>query len=237
MLHPPCTHQVLSDVRATKAKQGDGRAFWGIALFIHAWCVRADRVVVEQPPTLIPDFYISPKQRLRPCDVGDGDSKQIHLFERGGRLLIPRISGAQGTSGHKRLRDFHDSDDRDRWRSSWARFPKLCAALVQAVDLSAPPAEDLVYEDEIERFACAWHDSGLPLPADYRAPDAQPVSMSDREYQAVRGRGDGRRILGVVPLSRRRECLTLPLQQLGMSLSTHAATHACRSNMCPCHRA
>lgn len=83
-LHPPCTHQVRSDASASLAKHLDGRTFWGIALFIYSWCVDAERVMVEQPATVIPDHYIHPTQCVRPCDVGDADNKPIHLFERGG---------------------------------------------------------------------------------------------------------------------------------------------------------
>ena len=81
-LFPPCTHHVLSDTRARSAKEGDGRAFWGIAFFIYCWCVSADRVMVEQPDTIISDFYLQPTQSLRACDVGDPDSKPINLFCR-----------------------------------------------------------------------------------------------------------------------------------------------------------
>lgn len=110
---------------------------------------------------------------------------------------------ATGTSGHKRLRDFSGADERDRWRSSWARFPKLCQAVVAAIDESAPAAEALNYAEEIEKFAGSWHDAGLPVPEDYAAPDAQPALKEDRAYQSIRGKGDGRRVAGVVPSSRR----------------------------------
>lgn len=202
-LHPPCTHQVLSDARASAAKMQDGRTFWGIALFIYSWSVRARRVMVEQPPTLIPEFYLNPTQTLRPCDVGDTDSKRLHLFERGGRRPLALLSNAQGSSHHKRLRDFTDAEARDRWRSSWARFPRLCQAVVEAIDEQAPDAQELVYAEEIERFACAWHDAGLPVPLGYNSPRALPPSHEEQQqYQSVRGRGDGRQLHRVVPLSR-----------------------------------
>ena len=38
------------------------------------------------------------------------------------------------------------------------------------------------------------------MPHDYLA---QPSSDDDRRYQAARGRGDGRRVAGIIPLSRR----------------------------------
>jgi hypothetical protein len=204
ILHPPCRHQVLSDTTAARAKQLDGRSFWGIAFFIYCWCTTARRLVVEQPPTIIPDFYLHPSQRLRPCDVGDPDSKPIELYERG-RVPIARLGQpVPAESGHKRLRDFEDAEARDRWRSSWLRFPHLCAGLVAAGDAMLDQAPNgPVYGVEIEAFAAAWYDAGLPVPHDYNAADAQPVDPETRRYQSTRGVGDGRRIRGVIPTQRR----------------------------------
>lgn len=230
-LHPPCTHQVLSDAAAFRDKHVDGRTFWGIALFIYCFCIDASRVVVEQPATVIPDFYMYPTQRLRPCDVGDEDNKQMHFYERGGRLPMPKRPDIVGTSGHKRLRDFEDAEGRDRWRSSWARFPMLAAAIVAAVDEEVPHAGALDYSEEIERFAVSWYDAGLPVPADYAAPDAMPVSERDRGYQLQRGRGDGRRVHGVLPVSRREKTdSVLRLTDGPLRLRSHTyIVHALRS--------
>lgn len=201
-LHPPCTHQVRGDSLTSTAKHADGRTFWGVAMFVYCWCIKADRVMVEQPNTVIPDHYLHPTQCIRPCDVGDDENKPIHLFERGGRKLLPKSPTVAGVSGHKRLRDFEGPEARDRWRSSWARFPMLSKAVVEAVDEAAPAAVAPCYAEEIERFACNWYDAGLPVPADYAAPDAQPASDEDRAYQEQRGKGDGRRVQGVTPRSR-----------------------------------
>ena len=127
-LFPPCTHQVLSDTRAAMAKRLDGRTFWGIALFIFCWCVHAHRVLVEQPDTIIPDYVLAPSQRLRPCDLGDDDNKPINLFSRGRLPVAVADQALQGRSGHGELRDFADAEERDRWRSSWARHPRLAHA-------------------------------------------------------------------------------------------------------------
>lgn len=71
----------------------------------------ACRVVVKQLITVIPDLYLQPTQQIRPFDVGDSDDKPIHLYERGGRLLIiEKDLLAVGVSGHKRLRDFDSTD-------------------------------------------------------------------------------------------------------------------------------
>ena len=123
LLFPPCTHQVLSDTRAGSAKRHDGRTFWGIAFFIYCWCVVAYRARIEQPNTIIPEFVMRPSQRLRPCDVGDADTKPINLYERGWGAVPLLRRPVAGASGHYSLRDFKNADERDRWRSSWARFP------------------------------------------------------------------------------------------------------------------
>ena len=129
-LFPPCTHQVLSDTRAGTAKRLDGRSFWGIAFFIFCWCVVAHRVRVEQPNTIIPAFLFHPTQRFRPCDLGDADNKPINLYERGWGMLPLLDEPVPATTDHRRLTDFPDADARDRWRSSWSRFPHVCAAIV-----------------------------------------------------------------------------------------------------------
>jgi hypothetical protein len=197
---PSCTHQTKSDTTSFEAKCMDGRTFWGIAFFIFCWCVPAQRKMVEQPDTVIPDFYIQPSQRLLPCEVGDADSKPINVYADGRAPIRLLETPVAASSGHGRLRDFPDADARDRWRSSWARFPRLAAAVVavDTVDAGGAPR----YAVEIERFAAAWFDRGLPVPQGYSAPDAQPASDADRRYQQVRGRGDGRRIRGVVPMLR-----------------------------------
>ena len=129
-IFPPCTHQVLSDTRSGSSKRSDGRSFWGIGFFIFCWCVVAHRVRVEQPNTIIPDYLFHPTQRLRPCDAGDPDVKPINLYERGWGPLALLSTPVAAASGHRRLQDFDSAEDRDRWRSSWQRFPLLCVLVV-----------------------------------------------------------------------------------------------------------
>ena len=129
-IYPPCTHQVLSDTRAGYAKRQDGRSFWGIAFFIFCWCVVAYRLRIEQPNTIIPEYVMQPTQRLRPCDAGDPDTKPINLYQRDCGPVALLHEPVAATSAHYSLREFRSADERDRWRSSWARFPALCAAIV-----------------------------------------------------------------------------------------------------------
>ena len=105
-LFPPCTHHVRSDTRTLAYKQLDGRSFWGIAFFIYCWCICALLLLLEQPNTIIPDFYLQPTQILQPSEVGDNDSKPINLFTRG-RLPVPTLEQAvPSRSGHGQLSRF-----------------------------------------------------------------------------------------------------------------------------------
>jgi len=61
------------------------------------------------------------------------------------------------------------------------------------------------FDEERELFAVKWHLAGLPVPMDYEHELAQPMSQQDREYQSVRGKGDGRRPLSTLPRSLRSE--------------------------------
>jgi hypothetical protein len=54
------------------------------------------------------------------------------------------------------------------------------------------------------------------VPEDYANSDGQPTSIEARTYQKKRGRGDGRRLIGVVPLSLRPATQTEEVGEVGM---------------------
>ena len=82
-LFPPCTHQTLSDTTAARAKELDGRRYWGILFVIWCHCVYAIMLLVEQPDTVIPSLHMRPTQRLRTSELGDDDDKVVNLYEEG----------------------------------------------------------------------------------------------------------------------------------------------------------
>ena len=222
-LFPPCTHQTLSDTLGRPFKEQDGRMFFFILFVIWCYCsVLAASFLLEQPDTRVPDFFILPTQRVRTSELGDEDDKTICLFERG-RARLQRTHEPGGTSGHGKLRDFANSDERDRWRSSWARFPRFVQAVVAAspdqLDAEDPPS----FEVARERFAVEWHRAGLPVPYDYDARnDALPLLQQDRDYLMVRGRGDGRRVRAVIPKSLREDDIyTLSVPTFDASTVAH----------------
>ena len=200
---PPCTHQTKSDTTGRSSKSADGRTFWGIAFYIYVLSrTRAALVVVEQPDTWIPLYYQpdlrgAQRQRVRPSFFGDPERKAINLTLSGGPLVVP-YTDQMAAGDRLGFYDFKDAEERDRWRSSWARFPELCRALAQQLRPDGTRGE-WSYAEEIEIFALAWHRAGLAVPADYANPRGGPSEPEGREYQKVRGRGDGRRVTGVIP--------------------------------------
>ena len=87
--------------------------------------------MVEQPDTVIPRLHMSPSQRFRTSELGDMDDKAINLYERG-RVPLTLTHPKGGKSGHGRMSDFANEEERDRWRSSWQRFPHTVQCVVSA---------------------------------------------------------------------------------------------------------
>ena len=83
-----------------------------------------------------------------------------------------------------------DKDARDRARSTWSDLQNTCALVSSLCVAKASGPAPLDYVDEIRKVAAAWPG---PLPPDYDNPTGQPLEEESRDYQEVRGAGDGRR--------------------------------------------
>eukprot|EP00965_Chrysotila_dentata_P030715 1022945-Pleurochrysis_carterae.AAC.2 len=179
----------------------DGRAFLGLAFLLRCWCADADCVVLEQPNTIAPDFLPLPRPaRLRPSHFGDPCRKPINLFLRGTHELhLPCPHALSSTAGLGVLADLPDSDSRDRHRSSWARYPRLRAALAWQLAPCDPVAATPDFGALIQSFALQWHLAGLHVPHDYASPTGQPTCAEIRAYQLQRGPGDERAVRTVTP--------------------------------------
>ena len=221
-IFPPCTHQTLSDTIARYYKEQDGRMFYGILFVIWCYCVVALMLLVEQPDTRVPDFFIRPTQRIRSSEVGDADDKTFCFYERG-RATIHRTHPPLSGSGHGRLADYADAEDRDRSRSSWGRIPILASRVVAAAHDPLDTEEAPSFHALREQFAVSWYLAGLPVPYDYDVrDDAQPVRQEDRDYLSVRGKGETGR-----PCD--RSCLARCAPATRLHLSTRRTFRCTRS--------
>lgn len=204
---PPCHQQLRADADCLQSKIADGRAFWGCLLVIFCLCVAADVLVVEQPDTILADHYAYESVELRSSAFGDSISKFIRLGLRNATLSVPAHSRARDpASAPLPVAAFANADERDRIKSSWAPFPRLCAALA-AMPPAGPPRSPPLFAHEAESFALAWHAAGHPVPRGYLDPHARPPPAS-RAYQLVRGPGDGRAVDAVEPASLAAELST-----------------------------
>ena len=220
-IFPPCTHQTLSDTTGRYFKEQDGRMFYGILLVLWCYCTWALCLLMEQPDTRVPDFFIRPTQRLRTSEMGDIDDKTICLYERG-RARLTRTHSPGGVSGHGHIRDYASADARDRWRSSWQRFPNLSKAVVAAAHDPLDALDAPSFAEVRESFAVEWHRAGLPVPADYDVrDDGQPAALEDQLYLAVRGKGHGRRVDSVTPRSLRTDAYALATAAFDPSPISH----------------
>ena len=212
---PNCTHTAYSNGALRVGKSLDGRAFWGhVGVLYTLLAGKANGRMVEQPDS---DFgRLFPTRRVR-CQTdwyGDAHSKTVVLYLIGVDLSkLPseraRALGATAEPPSSHLRrpahwEFPDAEARDRFRSSWEHFPLFMAALVACLQIVNSPPTAPSFEEGLESFSCAWHDAGWPVPEGYElCSDGLPVSTAAREYQALRGPGDGRRPSSVIPRSRR----------------------------------
>jgi hypothetical protein len=140
--------------------------FYGILFVIWCYCVLAVMLLVEQPDTRVPDYFIRPTQRIRSSEVGDVDDKTFCFYERG-RAPIHRTHPPLSGSTHGLLRDYANAEERDISRSSWRRVPVLASLVVAAehdpLDTEDPPPFDTLRE----RFAV--YSPWLGIRLDFRS--------------------------------------------------------------------
>ena len=196
-LWPPCTHQVLSDTTSREDyKMHDGRTYWGLAFWLYCMCRPvAPVVVVEQPDTIIPDYIDLValgvrRHRCRPVDHGDDYGKTINLFTSG---CVPLVSDAKPGRGRPmpHFFTFQDAEERDRYRSSWARYPNMCARLAQRIASDGSRHGTLDYQAAIHRLAIEWHEACLPVPPGFDHPLGEPPDEAARLRQPLRGPSQG----------------------------------------------
>ena len=203
---PPCFQQLRGDVDCLDFKLSDARAFWGIATVL--WCVcfqSALAVAVEQPDTIVPDFVDASSlpgttvTEFRTNQYGDSTTKFVRLTHRNLQVPEPTEAPVVRVDPNRSQHQYSDADARDRARSSWAAHPHTCAVLATAELRDSEGSVPLDFGMVVCMLARACHAAGVPVPADFANPDAQPADMDGRQYQQRRGAGDGRSVVQALP--------------------------------------
>ena len=208
---PPCFQHMERD-DCLEAKIDDMRAFWaGVTVWWCVTCPYALSVLVEQPNTIGHRFVDAGRlegvqvHHLRTGKYGDTPDKYVRLTTRNLSIESPPYPDAPAVpKGERPLSLYKDADERDRAKSSWRPFVKMCASLARARPIKFKLGVGPSYADVMEEFALNWHRAGYPVPHDYQNTDAQPSSVEERRYQQERGAGRGWRGPTTIPELARR---------------------------------
>ena len=197
-LFPPCSMTLRGDEDCLALKISDGRAFWGAAFVVFCWTVvTALVVVVEQPDTIVADFYPLPPGEghyfeFRTTEYGDREDKFVRLAVRNALIKPGSFPKRRQPQPHRSQFLYSSVDERDRQRSTWRPYPAVCQALATLAPCEVAIHFAPAYEQAIRCFSRRWHEAGYPVPVEFAAPDCQPVAPAAREYSLLRGPGDGR---------------------------------------------
>ena len=199
---PNCYQNMRYDACLSK-KIDDGRAYWGAVMVL--WCIccaYAEAFLVEQPDTNTHDYLDVESMpgvavlEVRSVQLGDKRDKFFRFTTRGldmGHALTHMEAASHTTAGPRPDHlAYASAEERDRARSTWGDLPKTCSWVANIPVYGTAGLRKLNYVDEVRKFADKWKAAGHPLPAGYDNPTAEPLDAAGRDYQLVRGDGDGR---------------------------------------------
>lgn len=78
--HPPCTDLAVSGARWFKEKQADGRQQKSIDFFMRFTQIDCERVVIENPVSIMSRIYRKPDQIIQPWQYGHPVSKKKLVY-------------------------------------------------------------------------------------------------------------------------------------------------------------
>ena len=87
--HPPCTHLAVSGARHFAAKIADGRQQEGIDFFMAMVNAPCERIMVENPISIMSTKYRKPDQIIQPWQFGHGETKATCLWLKNLPPLVP----------------------------------------------------------------------------------------------------------------------------------------------------
>lgn len=226
---PNCYQMLRGDADCLPRKMADGRTFWAIAFLLYCLCCpNTQMLLIEQPDTVAHEYLPLEKfedvevHEWRTTQYGDSKDKFMRLTTR--NMLLPppeQPEAKRGTQAPRTQFAYPTPDERDRDRSSWAHYPKMCATLAKATPIRPKMSSQIDYVEAIEWLAYEWHRRGHKVPSDYNNVDARPSTQADRQYQLIRGPGDGRELQEVIPrLAERIQTVGEPPKQREAAEST-----------------
>lgn len=112
--HPPCTHLSVSGARWFKEKQRDGRQQSAIDFFMKMINAPIDKIVVENPISIMSTKHRKPDQIIQPWQFGHGETKATCLWLKN----LPKLKPTNIVEGREnRIWKLPPSKDRAKLRS------------------------------------------------------------------------------------------------------------------------
>lgn len=142
--HPPCTHLAVSGARHFAAKIADGRQQEGIDFFMAMVNAPCERIMVENPISIMSTKYRKPDQIIQPWQFGHGETKATCLWLKGLPKLIPTniVDGREA-------RVWKLPPSKDRWKLRSETYQGIADAMAEQwgggklAYLSSPPKEEV----------------------------------------------------------------------------------------------
>ena len=123
---PPCTHLAVSGARWFEEKQKDGRQQKGIDFFMRMVNAPINRIVVENPVSIMSTVYRKPDQIIQPWQFGHGETKATCLWLKN----LPKLKPTNIVEGRKqRIWKMPPSKNRTKLRSR--TFPGIAKAMAE----------------------------------------------------------------------------------------------------------
>ena len=118
---PPCDHLAVSGARWFKEKQ-DGRQQQGINFFLKFTILNCNKVVIENPISIMSTIFRKPDQIIQPYEFGHLESKRTCLWLKGLPLLkstknVYKEMMSLPKKERERIHYMTPSKDRSRLRS------------------------------------------------------------------------------------------------------------------------
>ena len=201
---PNCYQHLQGDINCLRHKIADCRAYWGAAFVLWCICYRGAKfVIVEQPNTIGHKYYpLDDMEGVRveefsTTQYGDDKHKFVRLTLV--NATIPPPTQPRDEEAVRAPRAAHttyeDEEARDKARSSFAPYLLTCEAIAAAapIDTRQGGTYERGYSEHVRSFGRKWLRAGMPLPPGWDNPTGAPLDQESKDYQLVRGPGDGRR--------------------------------------------
>lgn len=122
--HPPCTHLAVSGARWFKYKEQEQKqALEFVRVLLDA---PIDKIVLENPVSIISTFIRKPDQIIQPWQFGHGETKRTCLWLKN----LPKLKPTNIVSGRE-ARIHKMPPSKDRWKDRSRTYPGIAAAMAE----------------------------------------------------------------------------------------------------------